>query len=89
MFARAGCCGRLRRSLAATSVVWLDTGGHVGRRIWCFLTPYPSVVARPGSTVKFDLAVTAPAVSVAQLAVDQLPTRVDHDVACGGSSSTP
>ena len=70
--------------IAATSVVWLDTGGHVEAADLVISTPYPSVVARPGSTVKFDLAVTAPAVSVAQLAVDQLPTGWTTTLRGGG-----
>jgi uncharacterized membrane protein len=60
-------------AIAATSVVWMDAGEHVEAADLVLSTPYPSVVAQPGSTVKFDLAVSAPAVSVAQLAVDQLP----------------
>ncbi len=60
-------------AIAATSVVWLDTGGRVSAADLVISTPYPSVVAQPGSTVKFDLSVVAPAISVAQLAVDQLP----------------
>jgi uncharacterized membrane protein len=71
--------GRLLRSvavtaIAATSLVWVDSDGRVDAADLLISTPYPSVVASPGSTVKFDLAVTAPAVSVAQLAVDQLPS---------------
>ena len=71
-------------AIAATSVAWLDTGGHVEAADLVLSTPYPSVVARPGSTVKFDLAVTAPAVSVAQLAVDQLPTGWTTTLRGGG-----
>ena len=76
---RAWCSpGRLVRcaatvAIAATSLVWIDSGGRVQAADLVISTPYPSVVARPGSTVKFDLSVTAPAVSVAQVAVDQMP----------------
>ena len=76
---RAWCSpGRLVRcaatvAIAATSLVWIDSGGRVQAADLVISTPYPSVVARPGSTVKFDLSVTAPAVSVAQIAVDQMP----------------
>jgi uncharacterized membrane protein len=59
--------------IAVTGLVWVDAGGHVEAADLVVSTPYPEVVARPGSTVKFDVAVTAPAVSVAQLSVDQLP----------------
>jgi uncharacterized membrane protein len=73
-----GSPGKLLRSVAAVVIavaglVWIDSGGRVEAADLVISTPYPSVVARPGSTVKFDLAITAPAVSVAQLAVDQLP----------------
>ncbi len=78
--AKRGWCspGRLLRcaatvAIAATSLVWIDSGGRVQAADLVISTPYPSVVARPGSTVKFDLSVTAPAVSVAQIAVDQMP----------------
>ena len=78
--AKRGWCspGRLLRcaatvAIAATSLVWIDSGGRVQAADLVISTPYPSVVARPGSTVKFDLSVTAPAVSVAQVAVDQMP----------------
>ena len=76
---RAWCSpGRLVRcaatvAIAATSLVWIDSGGRVQAADLVISTPYPSVVARPGSTVKFDLSVTAPAISVAQVAVDQMP----------------
>ena len=80
---------RLLRSVAvvafaATSMVWMDAGGRVEAADLVISTPYPSVVAQPGSTVKFDLAVTAPAVSVAQLAVDQLPTGWTTTLRGGG-----
>ena len=71
-------------AIAAMSVVWIDTGGHVEAADLVLSTPYPSVVAQPGSTVKFDLAVTAPAVSVAELAVDQLPTGWTTTLRGGG-----
>ena len=78
--AKRGWCspGRLLRcaatvAIAATSLVWIDSGGRVQAADLVISTPYPSGVARPGSTVKFDLSVTAPAVSVAQVAVDQMP----------------
>ncbi len=80
---------RLARSaaivaIAATSLVWIDSGGHAQAADLVISTPYPSVVARPGSTVKFDLAVTAPAVSVAQLSVDQLPSGWKTTLRGGG-----
>lgn len=70
--------GKLVRAIAAvafaaTSLAWIDPGGRVDAADLLLSTPYPSVVAQPGSTVKFDLSVTAPAVSVAQLSVGQLP----------------
>ena len=86
--------GTLVRALAAvaicaTTLVWIDSSGHVEAADLIVSTPYPSVVAQPGSVVKFDLSVTAPAVSVAQLSVDQLPSgwtttlrgghRIDHE----------
>ena len=42
------------------------------------------MVASPGSTVKFDLQVTAPAVTVAQLTVDQVPTGWKTTLRGGG-----
>ena len=88
---RRGWCspGRLLRSaaavaIAATSLVWIDSGGRVQAADLVISTPYPSVVARPGSTVKFDLSVTAPAVSVAQVAVGQLPTGWKTTLRGGG-----
>ncbi len=80
---------RLARSVAvvafaAASLVWVDSAGKALAADLVISTPYPSVVARPGSTVKFDLAVTAPAVSVAQLSVDQLPTGWKTTLRGGG-----
>ncbi|MGZ4762337.1 MAG: COG1470 family protein [Ilumatobacteraceae bacterium] len=69
---------------AAASLVWIDSGGHVEAADLVVSTPYPSVVATPGSTVKFDLQVTAPAVTVAQLKVDQLPTGWTTTLRGGG-----
>ena len=71
-------------AFAATSLVWVDSAGHVQAADLVISTPYPSVVARPGSTVKFDLAVTAPAVSIAQLSVDQLPSGWTTTLRGGG-----
>ena len=71
-------------AIAVTSLVWVDSGGRADAADLVLSTPYPSVVARPGSTVKFDLAVTAPAVSVAQLTVDQLPTGWKTTLRGGG-----
>jgi uncharacterized membrane protein len=81
--------GRLLRSaaavvIAATGLVWIDSGGHVEAADLSITTPYPSVVAQPGSTVKFDLSVSAPATSIAQLAVDQLPTGWTTTLRGGG-----
>jgi len=70
--------------IAATSVAWLDPGGRVEAADLQLSTPYPSVVAQPGTTVKFDLSVTAPAVSIAQLAVDQLPSGWTTTLRGGG-----
>ena len=88
---KLGWCspGRLLRcaatvAIAATSLVWIDSGGRVRAADLVISTPYPSVVARPGSTVKFDLSVTAPAVSVAQVAVDQMPTGWKTTLRGGG-----
>src|SRR5258706_340747 len=47
-------------------------------------TPFPSVVAPPGSTVKFDLQVTAPAIEVAQLRTAQLPSGWQTTLRGGG-----
>ena len=89
--AKRGWCspGRLLRcaatvAIAATSLVWIDSGGRVQAADLVISTPYPSVVARPGSTVKFDLSVTAPAISVAQVAVDQMPTGWKTTLRGGG-----
>jgi uncharacterized membrane protein len=71
-------------AIAAAGLVWIDSGGRVQAADLVISTPYPSVVARPGTTVKFDLAVTAPAVSVAQVAVDQLPTGWKTTLRGGG-----
>ena len=71
-------------AIAATSLVWIDSGARVQAADLVISTPYPSVVARPGSTVKFDLSVTAPAVSVAQVAVGQLPTGWKTTLRGGG-----
>ena len=60
-------------AVSATALTWIDPGGRAEAADLSLSTPYPSVVAQAGSTVKFDLSVTAPAVSVAQLTVDQLP----------------
>jgi uncharacterized membrane protein len=86
-----GSCSpaRLLRSaavvaIAATGVMWIDAGGQAEAADLVISTPYPSVVAQPGSTVKFDLAVSAPAVSVAELAVDQLPTGWTTTLRGGG-----
>ena len=88
---KRGWCspGRLLRSVAvvafaALGLVWFDTGGHVQAADLVVSTPYPAVVASPGSTVKFDLQVTAPAVTVAQLKVDQLPTGWKTTLRGGG-----
>jgi uncharacterized membrane protein len=81
--------GRLLRAVAAvaicaTTLVWIDSSGHVEAADLIVSTPYPSVVAQPGSLVKFDVSVTAPAVSVAQLSVDQLPTGWTTTLRGGG-----
>jgi uncharacterized membrane protein len=88
---KRGWCapGRIVRSVAmvvvaTTGLLWVDAGAHVEAADLVISTPYPSVVARPGSTVKFDLAVSAPAVSVAQLAIDQLPTGWTTTLRGGG-----
>ena len=51
--------------------MWTDSSGNAEAADLIVSTPYPSVVAQPGSVVKFDVSVTAPAVSVAQLSIDQ------------------
>ena len=71
-------------AFAATSLVWIDSGGHVEAADLVVSTPYPSVVASPGSTVKFDLQVTAPAVAVAQIKVEQVPTGWTTTLRGGG-----
>ncbi|MEO8267957.1 MAG: NEW3 domain-containing protein [Ilumatobacteraceae bacterium] len=71
-------------AIAATSLVWIDSGARVQAADLEISTPYPSVVTRPGSTVKFELSVTAPAVSVAQVAVDQMPTGWKTTLRGGG-----
>jgi uncharacterized membrane protein len=81
--------GRLVRSVAAvafaaTSLVWIDSGGHVEAADLVVSTPYPSVVAQAGTVVKFDLSITAPAVSIAQVAVDQLPSGWTTTLRGGG-----
>ncbi len=87
---RAWCSpGKVLRSVAvvafaAASLVWIDSGGRVEAADLVVSTPYPSVVATPGSTVKFDLQVTAPAVTVAQLKVDQLPSGWTTTLRGGG-----
>ena len=81
--------GMLLRAMAtvamcALSLVWIDSGGRVEAADLVVSTPYPSVVASPGSVVKFDLSVTAPAISVAQVSVDQLPTGWTTTLRGGG-----
>ena len=71
-------------TICAAGLVWIDSGGHVEAADLVVSTPYPSVVSRPGSLVKFDLSVTAPAVSVAQVSVDQLPTGWTTTLRGGG-----
>jgi uncharacterized membrane protein len=71
-------------AFAAASLVWIDSGGHVDAADLVVSTPYPSVVASPGSTVKFDLQVTAPAVTIAQIKVAQLPTGWTTTLRGGG-----
>ena len=71
-------------AICATSLVWIDSSGHVEAADLVVSTPYPSVVAQPGSLVKFDLSVTAPAISVAQVSVDQLPTGWTTTLRGGG-----
>lgn len=85
----SGSAGKLVRLLAAIAIaalglVWMDSGGHVQAADLVVSTPYPSVIARPGSTVKFDLQVSAPAVTVVQLAVDQLPANWKTTLRGGG-----
>lgn len=60
-------------ALAVVGLVGIDSVGQAHAADLVVSTPYPEVVARPGSLVKFDLQVNAPAVTVAQLKVDQLP----------------
>ncbi len=88
---KQGWCspGRLLRSVAVVTfasfgLVWLDSGGHVQAADLVISTPYPAVVASPGSSVKFDLQVAAPTVTVAQLKVDQLPTGWKTTLRGGG-----
>ena len=81
--------GKVLRSVAvvafaAASLVWIDSGGQVEAADMVVSTPYPSVVATPGSTVKFDATVTAPAVTIAQLKVDQLPAGWTTTLRGGG-----
>ena len=71
-------------AIASASLVWIDSGGHVAAADLVVSTPFPSVVASPGSTVKFDLQLTAPAVTVAQLSVDQVPTGWKTTLRGGG-----
>jgi uncharacterized membrane protein len=71
-------------AICATSLVWIDSSGHVEAADLVVSTPYPSVVAQPGSLVKFDLSVTAPAISVAQVSVNQLPTGWTTTLRGGG-----
>ena len=54
------------------------------RQIWSSRRPTHLSLPSPGSVVKFDLSVTAPAVSVAQLSVDQLPTGWTTTLRGGG-----
>ena len=88
---KRGWCspGKLLRSVAvvafaAMGLVWFDAGGQVQAADLVVSTPYPAVVASPGSTVKFDIQVTAPVVTVAQLKVDQLPTGWKTTLRGGG-----
>src|SRR5512143_1316240 len=60
-------------ALTALGLVWVDPVGRAAAADLVVSTPYPSVVARPGSTVKFDFKVAAPAVTVVGLKVGQLP----------------
>ena len=81
--------GKILRSvmmvvLAAVSLVWADPVGRAQAADLVMSTPYPSVVATPGSTVKFDLQVTAPAVTVAQLKVANLPSGWTTTLRGGG-----
>jgi uncharacterized membrane protein len=81
--------GKLLRSVGAVAfavaaLVWVDAGDHAQAADLEVSTPYPSVVASPGSTVKFDLQVKAPAVTVAQLKVDKLPTGWTTTLRGGG-----
>lgn len=81
--------GTLWRLLAAvgfavTGAVSVGSAGPVHAADLVISTPYPSVVATPGSTVKFDMQVTAPAVTVAQLKVDQLPAGWQTTLRGGG-----
>ena len=81
--------GTLLRALTAATIcsaglVWIDSGGHVEAADLVVSTPYPSVVSQPGSLVKFDLSLTAPAVSVAHVSVDQLPTGWTTTLRGGG-----
>jgi uncharacterized membrane protein len=71
-------------AICATTLVWTDSSGNVEAADLIVSTPYPSVVAQPGSVVKFDVSVTAPAVSVAQLSIDQLPTGWTTTLRGGG-----
>lgn len=89
MVRRWSSTGKLWRSvvavaIAAAGLVWFEPGGHVAAADLIVSTPFPSVVASPGSTVKFDLQVTAPSVTVAQLAVDQVPTGWSTTLRGGG-----
>ena len=71
-------------AICTAGLVWIDSGGHVEAADLVVSTPYPSVVSQPGSLVKFDLSVTAPAVSVAHVSVDQLPTGWTTTLRGGG-----
>jgi uncharacterized membrane protein len=71
-------------AICATTLVWTDSSGNAEAADLIVSTPYPSVVAQPGSVVKFDVSVTAPAVSVAQLSIDQLPTGWTTTLRGGG-----
>lgn len=60
-------------ALTALGLVWVDPVARAAAADLVVSTPYPSVVARPGSTVKFDFKVSAPAAEQVGLKVDQLP----------------
>jgi uncharacterized membrane protein len=71
-------------TICTAGLVWIDSGGHVEAADLVVSTPYPSVVSQPGSLVKFDLSVTAPAISVAKVSVEQLPTGWTTTLRGGG-----